>query len=100
MSVSDFCGGAVEVVHGCGCAGGVAASTDSADHVGEVAVAHDLLAVGEGHDRPVDGLDLVALEREANLLAAALHRVTARMLAEHERRLRNTNFLGPHDLVG
>ena len=42
----------------------------------------------------------VTIERVADLLAPALHRVTARVLAEHQRRLRHADFLGPHDFVG
>ena len=42
----------------------------------------------------------MALERAADLLAAALHGVAARVLAEHQRRLRHADVLGPHDFVG
>ena len=51
-------------------------------------------------DGPVDAIELVALERDAELLAAALHGVTAGVLAEHQRRLRHADVFGPHDLVG
>ncbi len=42
----------------------------------------------------------MAFEREADLLAAALHGVAARVLAEDERRLRHADFFRPHDFVG
>ena len=59
-----------------------------------------LLAIGVRDDGLVDLIELGAIEREADLLAAALHGVAAGMLAEHQRRLRHADFLGPHDLVG
>ena len=56
------------------------------DDGGEVVVGDDLLAVGVRDHGAVDVVQLVALERVAELLAAALHRVAAGVLAEHERR--------------
>ena len=43
---------------------------------------------------------LIALELEAQIGAAALHRMAARVLAEHERIPRRAHVLGAHDLVG
>ena len=51
-------------------------------------------------DRAVDLIELLAVERDAELFAAALHGVAARVLAEDERRLRHADFFRPHDLVG
>ena len=51
-------------------------------------------------DGAVDLIELLAVERDAELLAPPLNGVAARVLAEDERRLRHADFLRPHDLVG
>ena len=79
---------------------GVDVAAHARDDGREVAVADRLLAVGVRDDGAVDLIELLALERDAELFAAALHGVAAGVLAENERRLRHADVFRPHDLVG
>ena len=58
------------------------------------------LAVGQGGELPIDLRELQLAQVVAQLAVASLERVAARVLAEHERRARDPDHLGPDDLVG
>src|SRR5262245_7863167 len=100
VSVSDFGRGSVEVRYAGGGAGDLSLAANPGDHVGEIAIADDLLPIRNRHDVPVDRFDFVTFELEADLFAPSLDRMPSRMFAEHERRLRDSDFFGPHDFVG
>ena len=56
--------------------------------------------VAQGDDAAVDLIELEAGEGVADGFAAMLHRVAARVLAEHQRRLRHADVGRAHDFVG
>ena len=75
-------------------------ASDARDDGGQIAIVDGLFAIRVRDDGAVDLIELGTVERHAELLAAPLNRVAARVLAEHERRLRHADIFGPHDLVG
>src|SRR6185295_2798545 len=77
----------------------LAGAGHAADDGREVGVADDLLAVGVLDDGAVDDVERLAIEGAADLLAAALHGVTAGVLAEHQAG-GGADVLRAHDLVG
>src|SRR2546421_2755397 len=69
-----------------GCVDGVRrllARPHAFDDAAEIAVADDLAVLAEGDDGTVDRLDFHGRDLQAERVAAALHRVTARIAAAH-----------------
>src|SRR5919198_1390407 len=104
VAVTELGGRRAEILRGrCGRRTGRAWSSGAErarDDLRQVAVADHLLPIRVGDDGAIHLIEIPTLERVADLLAPALHRVTARVLAENERRLRHAYFFGSHDLVG
>src|SRR5262245_23108514 len=59
-------------------------AADAGNDRGEILVADGLLAIGVRDDSAIHLIELLSLERDAELFAAPLNRVPAGMFAEHE----------------
>jgi len=74
------------------------AGLDRADDGDHVVVGDGLAIVRDGHQGAIDLDEFIRFDLQAELGAAPLDRVAARMLAEHERIPRRAHVLGAHDL--
>src|SRR4051794_5837353 len=72
---------------------------DALSQLPDLLVQDALLAIRQGRELPVDLFQLLAVQGDAQLVAAGLERVPSAVLAQNEAALRHAHGLGVDDLV-